>query len=220
MSSRACSITSMKYFNKWCFPKVAGWALLSVSLSINVLASTFSERISFGRSISWKQLLNIHESPRYWLSVDGHKYYGIKGRPPYCLDVNTIGAVFFVTDDGVDTIAHFILKSGEHVAIATNEKRLGLGIGHLPEHSFYDFVESASDSRVVIGSRKPTGSIERYEFDLRAKKFIMLLSSEGRESQKDGSELKGAEGNCAKLSRDHFRFRERESICRRRLVRS
>jgi hypothetical protein len=150
--------------------------ILAVISAVTAFGSGFSERVDHGKTFSLKQLFNVHESPRYWLSVDGRKYYDIKGRPPFCLDVAAIGAVFFVTDDGSEPIAHFILKSGEHIAIEASGSRLGLGIGRSAEASFYDFVDSASDTKVVIASRKPMGSVEKYEFDLQSKTFIKRLA--------------------------------------------
>jgi hypothetical protein len=128
--------------------------------------------IYFGSSFKFSQLFNVHQSPDYWISVNGKKYKGVVGKPPYYLNIPQIGGVFFVTRDA-NRVAHFCLQSGEHIAIDVSDTYLGLGIGNVSQDTEYDVVYGASKALVLIGSRQGDYML-KYEFDLKEKNYKLL----------------------------------------------
>lgn len=126
------------------------------------------EGVRTGSSFRWRELINVHESSAIWISVNGEKFEGVRGRRPYHLEIPEIDGVFFVTKKQKSTNydCHFYLfREKRDIVIQAESGYLGGGIGYPKDASVTDWVESVKWPKVVVVHRN-LSEVTRYTFDL------------------------------------------------------
>jgi hypothetical protein len=121
-----------------------------------------------GESLRPEQLLNIHEAPARWLSVNGRKYYDIVGGARPYLQLAQIDAVFFVTTStATGRIGHFyFIHRNEETTIPINDYSLGNGIGVGKSGELLnDWFMDVAWPNIRIASRNGNG-VHIYTFNL------------------------------------------------------
>jgi hypothetical protein len=66
--------------------------------------------VKHGRIFSIADFLNVHSSPKYWLQAGGKRFNDVAGVDPFYIPLDSIDAIFFVTDPWKEKMtAHIFL---------------------------------------------------------------------------------------------------------------
>lgn len=119
--------------------------------------------------------LAVHSSRPKYLSVGGHTYRGIRGSPPYYLDVPTLNSILFVTGAiGGRTTFHLVnLTTLEHLEFDGGTSGFGgqIGANRSAGEPFTDYVETANADEVIL-SKRTSGWMERTVLNLKMKSVV------------------------------------------------
>lgn len=101
--------------------------------------------------------LSVHASPRRYLHIYGKTIAGIRGMPPFYLELKPIGAILFVAEDPQHRVTIILAydQTKEVVTIPAGVSGFGRHIGskRAAGDSITDYVESASAARIVLAWR-------------------------------------------------------------------
>jgi hypothetical protein len=130
------------------------------------------QKVAGGDIMRPLDFLAAHSSSPRYLIVGGHTYRGVRGSPPYYLDVPALNSILFVTGAvGGDTTFHLVnLMTKEHIEFDGGTSGFGgmIGANRKPGDPFTDYVESASSNKVIL-SKHTSGWMERTVLNLETK---------------------------------------------------
>ena len=122
--------------------------------------------------------LAVHSSKLKYLTINGRTYTGIRGLPPYYLDVPELKCILFVTqENNYKVVFHFFdLVEKRDIQINADGAGFGwrIGSGKKPGDTGTDYIEEAQSNRVTVATRSldwketmilnlATKSVERWE---------------------------------------------------------
>ncbi len=110
----------------------------------------------------------IHASRPLWLTVGGNTHLGVRGQPPYYLEVPGLKAILFVTDHVGKVVFHVVHTTGEwEVEIDGKGSTFGWSIGtkRTKGDEFTEWIEAATNSQIWLVTRTDWGKA-RTQLDL------------------------------------------------------
>jgi hypothetical protein len=100
---------------------------------------------------------NVHGSKTTYLIVNGKTYKGVRGTPPYYLDIPQLNSILFVTEERNGKVTFHLanLQTKKEIAIDGDESGFGGHIGSKkkPGEIMSDYVEKVEPPRVLIAKR-------------------------------------------------------------------
>ncbi len=150
------------------------WIVISavlIGILITFLRNRSALGVKYGESFYWAELINIHESPTRWISVNGKKYRNVNGSPPYHLMVPELDLVFFVTSDrrGDKVRCHFVrLKDNREFVFSPVDTYISLDIGKSSDSDSHVRISGANWPNVVVIQKVGSLRIVKYEFNLES----------------------------------------------------
>jgi hypothetical protein len=140
-----------------------GLALLCISA---VSGRSDDATVRVGRYFSIFDFLNVHSSPRHWISINGRKFGPVKGQAPFYLKVESLDAVFFVTTGkDTDEFAHLVfLKDGKDSSILITHRFDSYGLGASQSANRALRIDHASWPLVFVGSKRGD-EVKMHKFD-------------------------------------------------------
>jgi hypothetical protein len=115
-----------------------------------------------------------HVSAQRYLSVQGQTYRGVRGLPPYYLEIPELSSILFVTEYPKEKVTIHVhnLKTKEDIAIDGQGTGFGGGIGSglKAGEPFSECVERVEPGRITISKRSLNWK-ETKVLDLRSKKI-------------------------------------------------
>ncbi len=99
----------------------------------------------------------VHLSKPQYLTINGKTYMGVRGLPPYYLDVPELNSILFVTQekDG-KVLFHLVnLKNKKEIQINADSSGFGwdIGSGRKPGDKYTDYVENVQSNQIMIATR-------------------------------------------------------------------
>ena len=100
---------------------------------------------------------NVHGSKTTSLKLNGKTYDGIRGTPPYYLEVPELNSILFVTEGRSGNVFFHVvnLQTREEIKINANESGFGGNIGLVvkPGEDGSDYVEKVESNRICLSKR-------------------------------------------------------------------
>ena len=125
-----------------------------------------------GEYVGPLDFLAVHSSQPRYITVNGHTYRGVRGSPPYYLDVPALNSVLFVTGDfGGQTLFHLVnLATKEHIEFEGGTSGFGghIGANRKAGEPFTDYIEGVSSNKVTLVKRS-SDWMERTILNLESK---------------------------------------------------
>jgi hypothetical protein len=171
----------MKVPKSWFPAGVALFVVLS-GIAVLLLRGVHNEnyrdsKVAGGEVVRPLNLLAVHSSQLQYLTVNGQTYRGVRGLPPYYLDVPTLNSILFVTGDiGGQTVFHLVnLLSKQEIKFNGGTSGFGghIGANRRPHEPFRDYIEGVSSNEVTLAKRTPYW-MERTVLNLKTKRVERL----------------------------------------------
>lgn len=115
------------------------------------------DKVSAGEITRPLNAFAVHLSKPKYIEVGGKTYTGVRGLPPYYLDVPQLNAILFVTQQkNYNVIFHLVnIETKYDVQIDAGNSGFGwnIGSGRTPGDKYTDYVESVHSNRMRLATR-------------------------------------------------------------------
>jgi hypothetical protein len=141
-------------------------AAITFILVIVVVGFNFSKRrvvtyrdtnVIGGEISSPLDVIAVHSSKPQYLTINGKTYQGVRGSPPYYLEIPELHSLLFVTTDRNRMVKFNIinLSTKKEISIDGDGSSFGwnIGVNRNPGDKLTDYIESSQTNKIIIATR-------------------------------------------------------------------